>query len=287
MKFVESKAGNSAEPVKLLVHEVGQGKPVVFICGWPLSHEMWEYQFNELPAHQLRCIAYDRRGFGHSDKPWTGYDYDTLAGDLNAIMEELDLRDAVLVGFSMGGGEVARYLSKYGSSRVSKVVLISTVLPFMLKTEDNPDGLPQDTFDGFIKDIQDDRPKFLAGFGKLFYGNSFMNNAVSEDLLQWHQMLALRAAGRSTTECVHSFGETDFRADVRAINVPTLIIHGDADKIVPIDASSNITSQMLPGAEYIVYEGAPHGLFITNKDALNTNLIDFIKQEVTTISNPY
>ncbi|MCE7059963.1 alpha/beta fold hydrolase [Dyadobacter sp. CY343] len=287
MKWIESKAGTTGEPIKLFVNEVGEGKPVIFISGWPLSHEMWEYQFNELPKHGIRCIGYDRRGFGKSDKTWSGYDYDTLAGDLNAVIENLDLHDVTLVGFSMGGGEVVRYLSKYGSARVSKAVLISSVVPYMLKGEDNPDGVPQDLFDGFVKDVEADRPHFLAGFAKDFYGISLLNNAVSDEILQWHSILALQASGRATTQCIRSFSATDFRNDLPLIDVPVLIIHGESDKTVPIKVSSDRTSEMLPAAEYIIYEGAPHGLFITHKERLNENLIQFINENVVTISNPY
>jgi len=287
MKFIESNSGTTGEPVKLFVHETGKGKPVIFISGWPLSHEMWEYQFNELPKHNLRCIAYDRRGFGKSDKPWDGYDYDTLAADLKAIIEELDLRDVTLVGFSMGGGEVVRYLSTYGSERISKAVLISSVVPYMLKTDDNPTGLPKEMFDGFVESAEEDRPKFLATFGKSFYGNSLLNNAVSDEMLQWHSGLCLQASGRATTQCIRSFSETDFRNDLSAIKIPVLIIHGDADKTVPIDASSDLTSEYLPNADYHVYEGAPHGLFITDKETLNEDLIEFINQQVGVSSNHY
>ncbi|QRQ99642.1 alpha/beta fold hydrolase [Dyadobacter sandarakinus] len=287
MKFIESKAGLAGESVKILVHEVGQGKPVVFISGWPLSHEMWEYQFNELPKHGIRCIGYDRRGFGRSDKPWDGYDYTTLAGDLKAVIDELDLHDVILVGFSMGGGEVVRYLSHYGSSRISKVVLISTVLPYMLQSDNNPDGVPGDLFDGFVADVEKDRPKFLSGFAKDFYGNTLLHNAVSDEIMLWHAMLALQASSRATSQCIRSFSSTDFREEVTRLDVPVLIIHGEADKTVPIKASSNRTAELLPGAEYIVYESAPHGLFITHKERLNENLIQFINQEVVTVSNPY
>jgi len=287
MKFIESNSGSTGESVKLFVHEVGQGKPVVFISGWPLSHEMWEYQFNELPKHNMRCIAYDRRGFGKSDKPWDGYDYDSLAADLKAILDEMDLREVTLVGFSMGGGEVVRYLSTYGSDRIAKAVLISSVVPFMLKTDDNPTGLPQEMFDGFVESAEEDRPKFLATFGKQFYGNSLLNNAVSDEILQWHSALCLQASGRATTQCIRSFSETDFRDDLSAVKIPILIIHGDADKTVPIEASSDLTSEYLPNADYHVYEGAPHGLFITEKEMLNEDLIEFINQEVRVSSNPY
>ncbi|MCF0056190.1 alpha/beta fold hydrolase [Dyadobacter sp. CY356] len=276
MTFIESNSGNSDKPVNLYVQDIGHGKPVVFISGWPLSSEMWEYQLNVLPKHFLRCIAYDRRGFGKSDKPWEGYDYDTLAGDLNAVLEELDLHDVTLVGFSMGGGEVARYMSKYGDQRISKVVFISSVVPFMLKTESNPDGLPKEMFDEFVTASEDDRPKFLAEFAKGFYGNSFLSPNVSDEIMTWHNMLALQASGRATSKCIRSFSETDFREDLKVINVPTLIIHGDADKTVPIEVSGKRTAELMPAAEYIVYENAPHGLFITEKERLNDDLIRFI-----------
>ena len=287
MKWIESQTETTGEPVKLFVQDVGQGKPAVFISGWPLSHEMWEYQFNVLPKHGIRCIGYDRRGFGKSDKPWESYDYNTLAADLKAVLDGLDLHDVTLVGFSMGGGEVVRYLAKYGSERVSKAVLISSVVPYMLQTDDNPDGLPKEVFDGFVENVESDRPKFLAGFAKDFYGNSLLNNAVSDEILNWHSILALQGSGRATTQCIRSFSATDFRNEVSMIDVPVLIIHGDSDKIVPVKISSDITSDLLPGAEYIVYEGAPHGLFVTQKERLNENLIQFINQEVVTISNPY
>ena len=282
MKFIKSNSDSTGEPVKLFVYEAGQGKPVVFISGWPLSHEMWEYQFNELPKNNLRCIAYDRRGFGKSDKPWNGYDYDSLAADLKAVLDELDLREVTLVGFSMGGGEVVRYLSTYGSDRISKAVLISSVVPFMLKTDDNLTGLPQEVFDGFVEEVEDDRPKFLTTFAKMFYGNSLLNNAVSDEILHWHGMLALQASGRATTECIRSFSETDFRDELSSIDIPVLIIHGDADKIVPIEASSDLTAELIKNAEYVVYEGEPHGLFYTSKQTLNDDLLEFINQEVTT-----
>jgi len=276
MKFIESASDTNDNPVKLFVQDIGQGKPVVFISGWPLSSEMWEYQFNVLPKHFIRCIGYDRRGFGKSDKPWDGYDYDTLASDLHAVLEELDLYDVTLVGFSMGGGEVVRYIAKYGDKRIAKIALISSVVPFMLQTDTNPDGLPKETFDGFVEKCEDDRPKFMAEFAKSFYGNSFLNAQVSDEILAWHNMLALQASGRATSRCIRSFSETDFRADLAQIKVPVLIIHGDADKTVPIEVSGQKTSELLPAAQYIVYEGAPHGLFITEKEKLNKDLINFI-----------
>ncbi|SEI42969.1 Pimeloyl-ACP methyl ester carboxylesterase [Dyadobacter koreensis] len=276
MTFIESLSNTGEKPVKLFVQDVGQGKPVVFISGWPLSSEMWEYQFNVLPKHFIRCIGYDRRGFGKSDKPWDGYDYDTLASDLNAVLEELDLYEVTLVGFSMGGGEVVRYLAKYGDKRIARVALISSVVPFMLQTDNNPDGLPKEMFDEFVANTEEDRPKFLAEFAKSFYGNSFLNSNVSDEILIWHNALALQASGRATSRCIRSFSETDFRSDLVKVKVPVLIIHGDADKTVPIEVSGQKTSELLPSAEYIIYEGAPHGLFVTEKERLNNDLIRFI-----------
>ena len=276
MSFIKSKSDASGNVVKLFYEDLGAGKPVVFIHGWPHNHEMWEYQLAELPKHGLRCIAYDRRGFGKSDRPWAQYDYDTLAEDLKAVLEQLDLTNVTLVGFSMGGGEIARYIGKYGTERVEKVVLISSVTPFMLKTDDNTEGVPKENFDEMIEKITKDRPAFLSTFGKQFYGATLLSHPVSQQMLDWNQAHCLMSSAKATVDCVRSFSQTDFRNDVPKINVPTLIIHGDADKTVPITVSGDKTAALLPHAKYSVYEGAPHGLFITEKDRLNADLLDFI-----------
>lgn len=272
MPYIKTKGEN---PVNLFYLDLGKGKPVVFIHGWPSSHALWEYQLAELPK-KFRCIAYDRRGFGNSDKPWTGYDYDTFADDLHAIIETLDLTDVTLVGFSMGGGEVVRYLSRHGSDRISKIVLVAAVTPYMLKTQDNEDGAPQKLFDDMIEGIKKDRPKFLTEFGKQFFGVTLLQKPVSEELLQWAHSLTLPATQQSTTECVRAFSSTDFRKDCQAIALPALIIHGDADKIVPIEFSGKKTARLIKNAELKIYEGAPHGLYVTDKDKLNNDLIEFI-----------
>lgn len=273
-----SLSGNSEE-VKLFYQDIGSGRPVVLIHGWPLNHEMWEYQLNELPKHNIRVIAYDRRGFGKSSRPWNGYDYDTFAQDLKSILEELDLTNVTLVGFSMGGGEVARYLSKYNNDgRVTKAALISAVTPFLLKTDDNPTGLPQEMFDTMQEQIEDDRPKFLAGFAKDFYGVHLFNKPVSDEFLQRDLILTLNSAGYATTKAMQAWSTTDFRADLDTIKIPLLVLHGKADGTVPIEASAEETVKHVPHAEYIVYDDAPHGLFYTHKTRFNEEIINFINR---------
>lgn len=280
MPFVSTNSvslSGASEEVKIFYQDIGSGKPVILIHGWPLSHRMWEYQLNELPKHNIRVIAYDRRGFGMSSQPWNGYDYDTFASDLRAIIEELELTDVTLVGFSMGGGEVARYLSKYNTDgRVTKAVLASSVTPFLLKTNDNPSGLPQEQFDKMQEQIEDDRAKFLGEFSKMFYGVGLFSHPVSSELLQNDMAVAMQAAGYATIKSMQAWSTTDFRADVKAINVPTLIIHGKEDKTVPPEASSEETAKLLPSASYVTYDDAPHGLFYTHKNKFNEDIIAFI-----------
>ncbi len=266
----------SAKPVNIFYQDWGNGNPVILIHGWPVSHEMWEYQMNILPKNGIRVIAYDRRGFGKSDKPWDGYDYDTLAADLKALIDELELDNVTLVGFSMGGGEVARYLSLYGSNRIKKAVFVSAVVPFLLQTDNNPNGVPHEAFDGMEEKLMLDRPDFLAAFGRQFFGVTFLDNPVSQPILDWMQMLALHGSLHATVACMRAFSSTDFRQDILKISIPTLIIHGDEDQTVPIELTSNQTANTILNAKYIVYEGEPHGLFITQKERLTQDLLDFI-----------
>jgi non-heme chloroperoxidase len=276
MKYIKSKDATSGEDIQLSYKDYGQGRPVVLIHGWPSSKDMWEYQIDDLVNAGLRVIKYDRRGFGKSDKPWDGYDYDTLTDDLHAILEGLDLRDAVLVGFSMGGGEAVRYFSRYGSSgRVSGLILVSSVTPFLGETSDNPEGVPQAVFADMMDQMKEDRIDFLDKFGEQFFGVGMLSHPVSKPYLQYFRGLAEVALPRATQQCALSFANTDFRADVEAVNVPTLIIHGDADKTVPLDASGARTAKMIPKAVFKVYEGAPHGLFYTERKRLNQDIIDF------------
>ncbi|RFM27289.1 alpha/beta fold hydrolase [Deminuibacter soli] len=264
------------EPVHIHYEDLGSGQPVVLIHGWPYSGDMWEYQVNELLQHGLRCITYDRRGFGKSSRPAAGYDYDTLTADLHALLEHLDLQNAVLVGFSMGGGEVVRYCAKYGTARIAKIVLISSVTPFMLKTADNPHGVEQAVFDGMLKGIKEDRIAFLDSFGKAFFGISLIYHPVSTPMLDHYRTIAGFASPLATQQCAVSFAGTDFRQDMASIKVPVLIIHGESDKTVPLETGGNQTATLLPDAVYLIYQGAPHGLFYTNRDSLNRDLLTFI-----------
>ena len=279
MSFIKTTSETANNSVNIFYQEYGKGKPVVFIHGWPLNHEMWEYQLAELPKHNLRCITYDRRGFGKSDRTWENYDYDTLAADLNELITQLNLSEVTLVGFSMGGGEIARYIGKYGTEKIEKVVLISSVTPYMLKTNDNSEGIKKEMFDDMVDKITADRPKFLKEFGKQFYGVDMLNQPISKAMLEWNQNQCLMSSSNATVDCLRSFSETDFRNDLKKIDIPVLIIHGDADKTVPINVSGDKTAELLPDAKYIVYVSAPHGLFITEKEKLNADLLNFISAE--------
>lgn len=270
-KFIET-----APNVTLYVKDYGKGKPVILIHGWPLSNEMWEYQVGALLENNFRVITYDRRGFGKSSQPNLGYDYDTLTDDLKAIIDQLQLVDVTLVGFSMGGGEVVRYFSRHKGKNISKAVLISSVTPFRLKTEDNPNGKPEEENQETVKAIKNDRIGFLDEFGKTFFGKNLLTNPISTPLLEYYRMLCSFASPIATLECAEAFSTTDFREEMVSIKVPTLIIHGDNDKIVPIENSSNISADLIPNNTFIIYEDAPHGLFFTEKDRLNTDLIAFL-----------
>jgi len=276
MNYIESNIDAKGTPVRIYYNDYGKGKPVILIHGWPLSNEMWEYQINELVNSGHRVIAYDRRGFGKSSKPWDGYDYDTLTDDLKALIEQLKLEDITLIGFSMGGGEVVRYFSKHAGKGVTKVVLISSVTPFRLKTENNPDGIPQEKFDETIEKIKQDRMGFLDEFGNTFFGVSMFNTPLSKPLLEYYRMLCSLASPRATIECARAFASTDFRNEMHSINVPTLIIHGAEDKTVALALTSKESAKLIPNNTLLIYEGAPHGLFYTEREKLNTDLITFL-----------
>jgi len=274
------------DEVEIFYQDWGIGRPVVLIHGWPLNSDMWEAQATFLAEHGLRVITYDRRGFGKSSQPWAGYDYDTLASDLNDLIEELELEDATLVGFSMGGGEVARYLSLYGSERVSKAVLLAAVTPFLLKTLENPDGVDAKVFDSIEEQIRKDRPAFLKEILPKFYGRTVVKHTVSEPVLEWTQGMALTGSLRATLACANSWASTDFREDLQKIEIPVLVIHGTGDATVPIDASGRRTVKLLPNATLSEYEGEPHGLMLTAAGRLNQELLNFIGRVPEPISDP-
>jgi non-heme chloroperoxidase len=276
MPYIKTSKSSLSNPVNLYYEDTKVGKPVIFIHGWPLNSNMWEYQVNELSLQGIRCITYDRRGFGKSDRPLNGYDYDSLAADLKTIIDELSLESVTLVGFSMGGGEVARYIGRYGTNNIEKVVLVGSVTPYMLKQDDNPDGMPMEDFETFARKLRDDRPAFISEFGKSFYGIGFLSQPVSDAFLDWNQTLAMQASPFATLACLQSFSTTDFRNDLSKFDIPTLIIHGDNDKTVPINISGHKTAALIPHAEFKIYVGEPHGLFYTQKDSLNGDLLDFI-----------
>ncbi len=257
-------------------HPAGaSGAAIVLIHGWPLDADMWSAQALALAAAGHRVVAYDRRGFGRSSQPWSGYDYDTMSDDLAGLIDHLGLTEVVLVGFSMGGGEVARYLGRRGGAKVSKAVLISAVTPFLLKTDTNPTGVDQSVFDGMIAGLTADRAHFFADFFPAFYGNTMLHKRVSSEVLAWTQQMAMLASLRATIECAKAFAATDFRPDMAAFTMPTLIIHGTADTTVPIDSSGRVAARMIAGSKLIEYDEA-HALTTSAADRVNSDLLAFI-----------
>ena len=275
MPYINVGSENSGS-IDLYYEDLGAGDPVVLIHGWPLSGAAWEKQVTALLAAGHRVIAYDRRGFGRSGKPSTGYDYDTFAQDLHKLMEKLDLRNAALVGFSMGGGEVARYLGRYGSDRVNKAVFISSVPPYLLKKADNPEGMDGRIFEGIKKALAEDRPMFLTAFFADFYNvDKLGGKLVSEQVARYSWNVAVGASPKATLDCVSAWG-TDFRKDLSAIDVPTLVIHGSDDRILPIAATGIRTHKAIKGSRLVVVEGGPHGLTWTHAAKVNEELLQFL-----------
>jgi non-heme chloroperoxidase len=256
----------------------GTGQPVVFSHGWPLSADSWESQMMFLASNGYRCIAHDRRGHGRSSQPWNGNEMDTFADDLSEIIETLNLNDAILIGFSMGGGEVARYIGRHGTKRVAKVVLISAVPPLMLKTAANPGGLPMKVFDGIRAGSLADRSQFYKDLASgPFFGANRPNGEVSQGVIDSFWLQGMQAGHKNTFDCIKAFSETDFTEDLKKFDVPTLIIHGDDDQIVPIGAAALRSSKLVRNAILKIYAGAPHGLIDTHKDQLNADLLAFFK----------
>jgi pimeloyl-ACP methyl ester carboxylesterase len=277
MPFITNKTAK--EQVDVFYEDYGSGQPVILIHGWPLSRKSWEQQVWRIVDEGFRCISYDRRGFGTSSSPWGEYDYSVLAGDLNAIIEELDLKDTIIVGFSMGGGEVVRYLTDYGSSRIAKAALISSIIPLVKQKSDNPDGVPEGALDGIIDALQKDRVGFLKEFSKGFYNyDENKGERVSEAQLDYDFTIASFASPRATIQTALAWMHTDFRPELKNVTVPTLIVHGDADATVPIETSAKQAAEGIKYSTYEVIKGAPHGLNVTHSNELNEILIRFLKK---------
>jgi non-heme chloroperoxidase len=276
MSYIKVNAYRSETPVKIYYEDLGHGKPIVLIHGWPLDSQMWEFQIPALVQSGHRVISYDRRGFGKSSKPWDGYDYDTLSEDLKILIEQLDLHEVTLVGFSMGGGEVVRYLSRYGSDRILKIVLLGAVTPSLKNTFANPDGVDQKVFDEMLGSIQKDRFAFMTEFSKQFFGVNLISKPVSTEMMNHYASIAYASSPRAMLECAKAFSQTMFETDVAAVNVPALIIHGESDKTVPIEATGERTAALIPGSRFIRYADAPHGFFYTEREKLNKDLLEFL-----------
>jgi non-heme chloroperoxidase len=273
--YVTVGTENSA-PIQIYYEDHGSGQPVVLIHGYPLDESSWEKQTVVLLEAGKRVITYDRRCFGKSDRPTSGHDYDTYAADLSALVSALDLQDAVLVGFSMGTGEVARYLSRYGSHRVAKAVFLASLQPFMLKTDETPEGVPQEVFDDLLNAVKADRYAFFTTFFENFYNtDEYLGKRISEEALRASWDLATNASAYASIWAQPTW-YSDFRADVEKIDVPTLIIHGTSDRIVPIEPTGRAFAKMLPSATYIEIEGAPHGMLWTHAEEINKALLDFL-----------
>ena len=255
----------------------GTGQPIVFCHGWPLSSEAWAGQMLFLAQHGYRAIAHDRRGHGRSSQTSSGNDMNTYADDLAAVIDHLDLKNAVLVGHSTGGGEVTRYIGRYGTKRVEKVVLIAAVPPLLLKTETNPEGLPIEVFDGLRASLAKDPSQFYKDFAMMFYGANRAGAKVSQGILDQFWLWSMQAGLKSAYECIKAFSETDFTEDLKKFDVPTLVMHGEDDQVVPIKDSAKKSAKLIKGAQEIYYPGRPHGLTATHQDEVNTDLLKFLR----------
>jgi non-heme chloroperoxidase len=258
----------------------GTGQPVVFSHGWPLNADAWEDQMLFLAARGYRCIAHDRRGHGRSSQPWEGNEMDTYADDLATLVKALDLKDAIHVGHSTGGGEVARYIGRHGTNRVAQAVLIGAVPPLMLKTANNPAGLPIGVFDQLRTQVLSDRSQFFKDLSYPFYGANRPNAKVSQGLRDFFWLQGMSAGHKAAFDCIKAFSETDFTEDLKKFDVPTLILHGNDDQIVPINASAMLSSKLVKGAQLKIYPGAPHGMCSTLKNEINADLLSFFKHGV-------
>jgi non-heme chloroperoxidase len=277
MPYITVGKGDSKD-IELYYKDWGSGQPVVFSHGWPLSADAWEDQMFFLASRGYRCIAHDRRGHGRSSQPWDGNDMDTYADDLETLIYKLGLKSAIHVGHSTGGGEVARYIGRHGTKRVTKVVLIGAVPPLMLKTAANPGGLPIEVFDDIRAKVLADRSQFFKDLTMPFYGYNRPNAKISEGVRESFWLQGMMASFPASYFCIKAFSETDLTEDLKKIDVPTLILHGDDDQIVPIGASAMLSSKIVKNATLKVYKGAPHGMCTTLKDRVNEELLGFFKE---------
>lgn len=278
MSYITVGKENNAD-IQMYFKDWGNGQPIVFSHGWPLSADAWENQMLFLASHGYRCIAHDRRGHGRSSQPWNGNEMDTYADDLAALVKALDLKNAIHIGHSAGGGEIARYIGRHGTDSVSKVVLIGAVTPFMLKTENNPDGLSKEVFDDIRKNVLADREQYFKDFSRPFYGANRWGSNVSQGLLDSFWRQGMLGGLKGIYDCIKAFSETDFREDLKKFNVPTLILQGDDDQSVPLENSGLPTSKLIKNSQLKVYKGGSHGICSTHKDLVNQDLLAFIREK--------
>jgi non-heme chloroperoxidase len=275
MPYTTNTKNNIA--TEIFYRDFGAGQPVILIHGWPLNGDSWEPQVPALTEAGFRCIVYDRRGFGKSDMPYNDYGYDSLAADLHAIIEALDLSNVILAGFSMGGGEVVRYLTNYGDKKIAKAALISSIIPLVAQQADNTDGVPKEDLENIMDALKTDRVDFLKHFHKNFYNVGLLNKNVSQARLDADFIVSSQASGHATIKAAEAWATTDFRSELKNIKVPVLIIHGDDDKIVPIKTAGQQAAQMIAHSEYVVIENGPHGINVTHADEVNTAIVNFCK----------
>ena len=268
MSYIKTRNGN-----KIYIKDWGKGRPVILLHGWPLCADTWDETAMAIADAGFRAISYDRLGFGRSSQPFDGYDYDSLTDDLADVIKETSAQDATIIGFSMGGGEVARYMSRHDGKNVVKAGLVASVVPFLLKTPDHPDGVPESIFAQMASGMKKDRASFFGAFFKDFFGAG-----ATDEVLEWARKMAMEASFKATLACANSFATTDFRPDLKAFKVPTLIIHGTADKTVPIEITARAAAAAIPNAKLIEYEGAAHGIFATaEKDRVTNDILAFLR----------